>query len=147
RQGADDPESVARGMARIEHEALRMSELVEDLLLLARLDQGHPLRREPVDLGALLAEAADAARVVEPDRPVTLVGPGTPVVVGGAPGRLRQVLDSLLANVREHTGPATPVHLRLAGDDGRATVVVADEGPGMTDAEASKAFERFWQAP
>jgi two-component system OmpR family sensor kinase len=145
RQGATDPDAVALGMDRIEREATRMSELVEDLLLLARLDQGHELRLDTVDLTDVVADAVDAARTVEPARRIDLDLPSVRVTLLGDPGRLRQVLDNLLANVREHTTAATPVTVALTADDTSATIVVRDEGPGMTREEAERAFERFWQ--
>jgi two-component system OmpR family sensor kinase len=146
RQGAKSPADVERAMARIEHEAVRMGVLVEDLLLLARLDQGRPLETAPVDLTALVLDAATAARAVEPERPFRVDVGDRPVVVSGDGHRLRQVLDNLLANVREHTTPTTPVSLRLATTETTATVVVADEGPGMPPEAAARVFDRFWQA-
>jgi two-component system OmpR family sensor kinase len=146
RQGARSPEDVARAMARIEHEAMRMGHLVEDLLLLARLDQGRPLEREPVDLGTVVLDTVASAGAVEPDRPIRVeLGEG-PAEVQGDPNRLRQVLDNLLANVREHTPPGTPASVRLVATDADVALVVADEGPGMTADDASHAFDRFWQA-
>jgi two-component system OmpR family sensor kinase len=145
RQGATDPDDVARGMERIEREATRMSELVDDLLLLARLDQGHELRVDQVDLRAILDEAVDAARVIDPSRTIAVGRPVAPVEVDGDGDRLRQVVDNLLANVREHTGPATKVTITLTADDDATTLVFADDGPGMTEEEAERAFERFWQ--
>jgi two-component system OmpR family sensor kinase len=145
RQGATDPDSVSLGMARIEREATRMSELVEDLLLLARLDQGHELRLDVVDLTEVVGDAVDAARVVEPGRAIDLDLPVDRVTLHGDGGRLRQVIDNLLANVREHTGPDAPVHVTLTSDGDAATLVVQDAGPGMTQEEAERAFERFWQ--
>ena len=146
RQGATSPDDVARSMARIEHEAVRMSQLVEDLLLLARLDQGRPLERQPVDLAAIALEAVAAAGAVEPDRPIHVdIGDG-PVEVSGDAHRLRQVVDNLLANIREHTPPTTPASVRVEADAAGVRVVVADEGPGMTVEEAAHAFDRFWQA-
>jgi len=139
-----DPGSVAQGMARIEGEATRMGELVEDLLLLARLDQGLALRVEPVDLSALAAEAVAAARVVAPGRVIELDAPA-PVVVPGDPGRLRQALDNLLANAREHTPASAPVEVRVDLDGAFARLDVVDHGPGMTGEEVARAFERFWQ--
>ena len=146
RQGARSEEEVARAMARIELEAVRMGSLVEDLLLLARIDQGRPLEREPVDLVNVTLEAVAAAGAVEPDRPIRVdVGEGPVEVVGDA-HRLRQVIDNLLANIREHTPAGTPASVQVAVTEEGVTVVVADEGPGMTDEEAARAFDRFWQA-
>ncbi|MEA2900743.1 MAG: two-component system, OmpR family, sensor kinase [Actinomycetota bacterium] len=148
RQGARSPEEVARAMGRIEHEAVRMGDLVGDLLLLARLDQGRPLERDDVDLTALVLDAVAAAKAVEPDRRVQVDVGEEPVTVSGDPHRLRQVVDNLLANVRDHTPPATAVAVRLGVTPSRsqATLVVADDGPGMAPEDAAHAFDRFWQA-
>jgi two-component system OmpR family sensor kinase len=146
RQGARSPDEVALAMARIEHEATRMGHLVEDLLLLARLDQGRPLDREPVDLGPLVLDTVSAAGAVEPQRPINVDIAESAPQVRGDRNRLRQVVDNLLANVREHTPPATPVSVRLAATDGNVVLTVADDGPGMTADDASHAFDRFWQA-
>jgi two-component system OmpR family sensor kinase len=146
RQGARSPEEVERAMSRIEREAVRMGVLVEDLLLLARLDQGRPLETAPVDLTALVLDAATGARAVEPDRPFRVDVGERPVVVTGDGHRLRQVVDNLLTNVREHTTPTTAVAVTLAADDATATLVVADEGPGMPAEAAARVFDRFWQA-
>jgi len=146
RQGARSPEEVARAMSRIEHEAVRMGDLVGDLLLLARLDQGRPLEREQVDLTDLVLHAVGAAKAVEPERTVNVDVGEQPVAVSGDPHRLRQVVDNLLANVRDHTGPGTAVEVRLRTTGRLATLVVADDGPGMTAEEAARAFDRFWQA-
>src|SRR5206468_3671058 len=145
RQGANGPADVERAMARIEREAVRMSDLVEDLLLLARLDQGRPLETAPVDLTALVLDAVTAARVVEPDRPMQVDVGDAPAVVVGDGNRLRQVVDNLLTNVREHTAPTTAVSVKLSSDPAAATLVVADDGPGMTAEDAAHAFDRFWQ--
>ena len=108
RRGADSrPEDLEKSMARIEAEAGRMGVLVDDLLLLARLDQGRPLERDPVDLTRVVGEAVDAARAIDPDRPVELEADGE-VEVRGDELRLRQVLDNLLENARVHTPPKTP---------------------------------------
>jgi two-component system, OmpR family, sensor kinase len=146
RQGARSPEDVERAMARIEREAVRMGDLVEDLLLLARLDQGRPLERAPVDLTALVLDAATAARAVEVDRPLRINVGEKPVVVTGDGNRIRQVIDNLLANVREHTAPTTGVSVTLTTGQDTATLVVADDGPGMTAETAGRVFDRFWQA-
>ena len=144
RGARDRPEDLARAMAGIEREAQRMGVLVDDLLLLARLDQGRPLEREPVDLAEVAREAVDVARVLEPDRPVDLVAP-EPVVVEGDPERLRRALDNLLSNVRAHTPPGTPARVTVAQDDGTAMLEVADEGPGLTEEQAERVFERFYR--
>jgi two-component system, OmpR family, sensor kinase len=144
RGARDRPEDLARAMAGIEREAQRMGVLVDDLLLLARLDQGRPLEREEVDLTEVAREAVDVARVLEPERPVELVAL-EPVVVDGDPERLRQVLDNLLANVRAHTPADTAVKVTVAREDGTVLLEVADEGPGLTDEQAAHVFERFYR--
>jgi two-component system OmpR family sensor kinase len=143
RGARDRPEDLARAMAGIEREAKRMGVLVDDLLLLARLDQGRPLDRKPVDLAEVASDAVDAARAVDPERPLEL--DVEPVVVDGDPERLRQVIDNLLANVRSHTPPGTPARVRVGLDNGSALVEVADEGPGLTEEQATHAFERFYR--
>jgi two-component system OmpR family sensor kinase len=145
RRGADDPDAVALGMARIEAEATRMSELVEDLLVLARLDQGHPLRTEPVDVAVVARAAVEAAQAVEPHRHIDLTVPASPMVVLGDPGRLRQAVDNLLANVREHTDVTTSVQVEVVATGPAAVLRVADDGPGMSVDLAARAFERFCQ--
>ncbi len=119
-----------------------MGELVEELLLLARLDQGLLLEQRPVDMSAVVDAAIDAARAAEPERPIE-VNLQSPLVVLGAESRLRQVVDNLLTNARVHTPPGTPIDVRLAGEDAEAVLEVADEGPGVPAEEAEKIFERF----
>jgi two-component system OmpR family sensor kinase len=146
RRGADRrPEDLAKSMQRIEDEATRMGVLVDDLLLLARLDQGRPLEREPVDLAAVVGQAVDAAHAVEPDRPLSLAV-DSPVIVVGDRRRLRQVVDNLLANVRTHTPPGCPARVTVGSENGNAVVEVADEGPGIDPAAAERVFERFYRA-
>ncbi|TMR02723.1 HAMP domain-containing protein [Actinomadura soli] len=145
RGAADRPEDLAKAMRRIESEAERMGRLVDEMLLLARLDEGRPLEREPVDLAALAADAVADATVVEPGRPLTLETDG-PVVVTGDAGRLRQVLDNLLANVRRHTPPGTAATVRVSERDGDAVLEVADEGPGIPAGDRARVFERFYRA-
>jgi two-component system OmpR family sensor kinase len=145
-RGADrNPEDLGRLLHGIENEAVRMGILVDDLLLLARLDQGRPLERVPVDLGALASEAVDAARAIDPARPLELHVEGS-VEVQGDRVRLRQVIDNLLANVRAHTpdGTAADVSVRADGDLG--ILVVSDEGPGLSPEQQAQAFERFYRA-
>ena len=145
RGAADRPEDLAKAMRRIEEESARMGVMVDDLLLLARLDQGRPLDREPVDLGIIAADAIDDARTVDPGRPITLEAPEA-AVVAGDDARLRQVVANLLANARQHTPPGTPVVVRVGIDDGTAVLEVADEGPGLAPEQAARVFERFYRA-
>lgn len=147
RGAASRPDDLAQAMTRIESEARRMGSLVEELLLLAKLDQGLPQAREPVDLNALAAEAVDDARVLAPGRPLFLeTGAGGPVVVRGDADRLRQVLANLLANVRHHTPEGTESRVRVGRAGGRAVIEVADSGPGLDDEQAHHVFERFYRA-
>ena len=146
RRGADTrPEDLARLLSRIEEEAARMGVLVDDLLLLTRLDEGRPLDRAPVDVGAVAADAVEAARVVEPERVIGLTIDGS-VEVEGDRDRLRQVVDNLLANVRAHTPAGSPADVRVWAEGGRALVEVADQGPGLSDDDAEHVFERFYRA-
>src|SRR5262249_43064139 len=131
-------------MKGISRESERMSVLVEDLLLLAHLDEGRPLEREPVSLHEVVAEAVETARTLEPDRPVDL--DLTPVVVEGDRDRLRQVVDNLLSNVRSHTPAEARLRIDLARIDGSALLTVADSGPGMDAEQVAHVFERFYRA-
>lgn len=145
---ADNPDDLARALRRIESEAERMGVIVDEMLLLARLDQGRPLDRAAVDIALLAADALADARAVEPDRPLQLVSDG-PAEVDGDAGRLRQVLANLLANVRQHTPPGTPATLRITdGTDDTDDVVieVSDEGPGLTPEQSERVFERFYRS-
>ena len=144
-RGADSrPDDLARTMSGISRESERMSLLVDDLLLLARLDEGRPLEREPVPLEGVVSEAVDTALAVDPGWPIALEA--EPTVVLGDRDRLRQLVDNLLANVRAHTPVGTPVDVRLATSGGSAVLTVADAGPGFTEDEAARAFERFYRA-
>lgn len=146
RRGGDrHPEDLPRLMARIESEASRMGVLVEDLLLLTRLDQGRPLEMAPVDLGALATDAVEAARTIDPDRPLGLNVQGSVEVLGDR-HRLRQVVDNLLANVRTHTPPGAPASVTVRLAAGRAIVEVADGGPGIDPADGQHIFERFFRS-
>jgi two-component system OmpR family sensor kinase len=145
RRGGDDPEQVARSMGRIEAEADRMSQLVEDLLTLTRLDEGRPLERAPVDLAELATMVVDDARVVDAGHPLTLHAPAA-VVVDGDADRLTQVLVNLVANAQRHTPAGTPVTVRVAANGTAALVEVVDHGPGLRTDEAAQVFERFYRA-
>jgi two-component system OmpR family sensor kinase len=138
------PDDLERVMTGISRESERMSTLVEDLLLLARLDNGRELEHAPVALDELATEAVETARAVDPSRPVDLAL--EPLVARGDRIRLRQVVDNLLGNARSHTPPGTAVHVRVARDGSDALIEVADDGPGMTAEQAQRAFERFYRA-
>ena len=142
--GLRDDAALAEAMRRMEQEAHRMAALVEDLLLLARIDQHRPLERGQVRLDRIVTDAVADARAVEPDRPIDLRA--HPLVVLGDEMRLRQVVGNLLANARLHTPAGTPVHVSVASGDGTARLEVADEGPGMPPDVAAKVFERFYRA-
>jgi two-component system, OmpR family, sensor kinase len=144
-RGADRrPDDLARAMTGISRESERMSELVEDLLLLARLDEGQPLEREPVELSELAAEAVETARAVDPTHPLDLDAQEARVL--GDRARLRRVLDNLLGNVRSHTPAGTAAHVRVIAANGSAVIEVADEGPGLPDGEGENVFRRFYRA-
>jgi signal transduction histidine kinase len=145
RQGAlPTAEAIANAMGRIESEGARMARLVDDLLLLARTDQGRPLEKEPVDLVRLAREAAGDFAAADPDRPLTSDLDGSAVVVGD-PIRLRQAIDNLLANVRAHTPSGTPARVSVQRNGRWAEVTVADEGPGIPAQDQPRVFERFWR--
>ena len=135
------PDDLERAMSGISRESERMSLLVEDLLLLARLDEGRPLERSPVDLREVAGEAVETARTVEPSRPISL--DAASAIVLGDRDRLRQVVDNLLSNVRAHTPAESPVHVRVTHSDGSAVIEVEDTGPGLGDEEVDQVFERF----
>jgi two-component system OmpR family sensor kinase len=146
------PEDLDRMMHRVEAEASRMGLLVEDLLLLARLDQQRPLEIKPVDLLTLAADAVQDARIIAPERPIDLeVAPGAAFIVNGDEARLRQVIGNLMTNALTHTPPKTPVKVtigsgKLPGGDPAAVLSVADQGPGLSEDQARHVFERFYRA-
>ena len=144
--GLREADALDQAMRRTEQEAIRMGSLIDDLLLLARLDEGRPLDRAPVDLGVLVVDAAADARAVAPDRPIR-AEPSADVVVDGDEDRLRQVLANLVNNALVHTPSGTAVTLRAHHDgDGVAVLEVEDAGPGMAPDDAASAFERFYRA-
>jgi two-component system, OmpR family, sensor kinase len=145
RGARDRPEDLATSMRYIRAEADRMSELVNDLLLLARLDRERPFEREEVDLGEVVDDAVHAAKVSAPERVISFVDLG-PVQVEGDAGRLRQVADNLLANAVRHTPPGTPVEVQLRSVDGSALLEVQDHGAGIPDEEQDRIFEPFRRA-
>ncbi|WP_086665059.1 sensor histidine kinase [Lentzea kentuckyensis] len=141
RTGEDLPPEVTHAMNRVESEALRMTSLVEDLLLLARLDAGRPLEREDVDLSRLVLDVVGDARIAGPDHSWKLQLPQQPVVVPGDVQRLHQVLGNLLSNARTHTPPGTTVTTGLSVHNGRVDLTVTDDGPGVP--QGLEVFERF----
>ncbi len=146
RRGAHHrPEDLAKTMRSIEEEATRMGVLVDDLLLLARLDDHRPLAEAPVNLADVVHQAVDAARVIDNGHPLDLESAG-PVWVVGDRVRLRQVVDNLLTNVRTHTPPATPATVRVRSDNGSAVIEIHDRGVGLSPEEAARVFERFYRA-
>lgn len=145
RQGAlPDENAVNTAMGRIESEGARMARLVDDLLLLARMDQARGVERKPVDLTALVTDAVADFQVVTPNHPVTMQV--EPVVVAGDRLRLRQVVDNLLSNVRTHTPAGTAVTVTLHKGLEMAVLSVADNGPGISPEDQEHIFERFWRA-
>jgi two-component system OmpR family sensor kinase len=144
RGASERPDDLARSMAGISRESERMSLLVDDLLLLARLDEGRPLELRPVELDDLVSEAVETAQAVEPERPIELEV--DPAVVLGDRDRLRQIVDNLLANVRSHTPPGTPARVTVRRENGTAEIAVADSGPGLDAEQVAHLFERFYRA-
>jgi two-component system OmpR family sensor kinase len=160
RQGAvSEPEDVASAMRRIEDEAARMGLLVEDLLLLARLDEERPSRTELVDITVLAADAVQDARAIAPDRVITLEGRGGPLAateIVGDERRLRQVITNLVANAVNHTPAGTPIEVAVGaiGGPGRSgspvstgvAFEVRDHGGGVDPAQTGRVFERFFRS-
>jgi two-component system OmpR family sensor kinase len=144
-QGASvRPDDLERVLHGIRHETARMGHLVEDLLLLARLDEGRPLERTEVELVGVAADAIRTATTVGPQWPVRLEA-REPVEVFGDRARLRQVLDNLLANVRAHTPEGTSTVVTVARESDDAVITVADDGPGVSAEESARLFERFYR--
>jgi two-component system OmpR family sensor kinase len=149
------PDDVDRLMGRVEKEAARMGLLVEDLLLLARLDHRRPLARQPVDLLSLAADAVHDTRLLAPSRPIELsVAPGAAFLVIGDEPRLRQVIGNLMSNALTHTPDGTPIEVSISsgvldlrkGDPTPAVLLdVTDHGPGMPPEQAQRVFERFYR--
>jgi two-component system OmpR family sensor kinase len=143
--GLREEKELDEALRRTEQEAVRMGGLVDDLLHLARLDQGRPLEQARVDLAALARDAARDGQAVDQTRPIT-VQAGGPLVVLGDEHRLRQVLANLVTNAIVHTDPATPVLVRASRQGDDAVIEVIDHGDGMDPDVAERAFERFFRA-
>jgi two-component system OmpR family sensor kinase len=143
-----------RIMERVEQESSRMGGLVQDMLVLARLDQQRPIERRPVDLLTLVADAVQDARIVAPGRAIDLtVGSGTAFLVLGDEPRLRQVISNLMTNALTHTPEGSPIGVRILTGHQQANppvpcavLEVTDHGPGLTPEQASRVFERFYRA-
>jgi two-component system OmpR family sensor kinase len=150
--GLTEPGDVDRTMRRIESESGRLAGLVEDLLLLARLDEGAaalPMDLAPMDLRTLAADARLDLRALDPARPVELTGPdgglpaGAPIL--GDEARLRQVVSNLVGNAVAHTPPGTPVRIGVGTVAEDAVLLIEDRGPGLTGEQAEKVFDRFYR--
>ena len=145
RKGALDAAGEVAAMARIEAESRRMSGLVEDLLLLARLDEQRPLHLQSTDLSAIAQDAVIDARAVEPARDL-VCDASTPVLVHGDTARLRQVLDNLLRNVRVHTPITAGATVSVQAESEHAILTVTDRGPGIAPEHLDDVFDRFWRS-
>ncbi|CAL9399681.1 Adaptive-response sensory-kinase SasA [Streptomyces sp. enrichment culture] len=145
---ANEPGEREKHLARLRAEAARMGVLLDDLLLLARLDAAEvetPLRMADSDLTDLARQAADAFRASHPGRELTVTAPAEPVRLRLDPQRIRQVLDNLLTNAAVHTPPGTEVTVRVTHDTRAARVEVADTGPGIPPADRARVFDRFYR--
>jgi two-component system OmpR family sensor kinase len=140
-----DPEDVEKAMSRIEDEAARMGALVEDLLVLARLDEAPDKHDGPVDVALIAEDAAEDARAIDPERPIAASG-AAEAVVRGDDGQLRQVLANLVRNALVHTPAGTPVAVTTTVADGHVEVEVRDEGPGLPGDDPEAIFGRFWRS-
>ena len=146
RRGASEsPTDAELARRRIEDESVRMSTLVDDMLLIARLDQGRPLEAKPVDLQLIARDAAADARAVAPQREIALDAPDR-VLVAGDDTRLRQVVGNLVRNALVHTPTTTPVEIAVTTHNGSARLSVADHGPGLPPGDRDRIFEPFYRA-
>jgi two-component system, OmpR family, sensor kinase len=145
RGAAESPRDSETARRRIEEESVRMTGLVDDLLVLARLDQGRPMDKVAVDLRAIATDAVADARVVAPQRQINLSANG-PVIVTGDDTRLRQVLGNLVRNALVHTPQQTPIEVAVATEDTVGRVSVTDHGPGLAADDVEKIFEPFYRA-
>ncbi|CAB4910502.1 unannotated protein [freshwater metagenome] len=143
RSGQKMPEQVRHSLDRIESEAERMTGLVEDLLLLARLDEGRELEQKPVDVSRIVVDALSDAHAAGPDHEWRMTMPDEPVLVSGDAPRIHQVVANLLANARVHTPPGTVVTVGIEPRDHTVSVTVTDNGPGISAKDQAGLFERF----
>ena len=134
---------MKQAVDRIESESIRMTSLVEDLLLLARLDEGHTLQMETVDLAQIVRDALSDAYVTSPEHEWGAVGVEEPVLITGDTAAIHQVVVNLLANARVHTPPGTAVDVRVKQSAHKTVLQVEDSGPGIPQDARKKLFERF----
>ncbi|MEI6671717.1 MAG: HAMP domain-containing sensor histidine kinase, partial [Actinomycetes bacterium] len=147
RQGAvTGAKETSELIGRIENESKRMGSLVEDLLLLARLDQAREMDTKPVDINKVVEEAVISARAAGPHHPVKLISAGAEIFTLGDESRIHQVVANLLANARAHTPAGTPITVSLSTTDAGVEVTVADKGPGLSIEDQRRIFERFYRA-
>lgn len=144
--GLTSPGAVDDAMQRIRHEARRMTGLVEELLVLARVDAQTSVRRVPVELIGLVSGVAADFQVLEPRRPLALHLPDSAFVVGD-PDQITQVLMILLDNARKYSPPESPIEINVETSDGKVRVAVRDRGPGLEAGELERVFDRFYRAP
>lgn len=145
RGGLETPEAEDRAWSRIESESRRMGNLIEDLLMLARLGQTQPLQLADADLVRIAGEAASDHNAIDPTRPASVEGPPS-LVIRGDVDRLHQVVSSLLANTRVHTPPGTTVRIEIRDAGDGVELVVTDDGPGIPDDALGHVFDRFYRA-
>ena len=147
RQGAVKGEAQTTELiSRIEKESVRMGSLVEDLLLLARLDQSREMVKVPVDLVQTVSDAVASARAAGPEHPIAILNPEQELYVLGDSNRIHQVIANLLANARTHTPAGTPISISITQTGDGVKISVADKGPGLSEADQSRIFERFYRA-
>jgi two-component system, OmpR family, sensor kinase len=147
RQGAVVGEDKVKELvARIEKESIRMGSLVEDLLLLARLDQAPDVASDPVDVNHLVSEVIESARAAGPNHPISFAKPDEDVFVLGDSQRIHQAVANLLANARAHTPAKTPITVVIEQSESESIISVTDTGPGLSKEDQSRIFERFFRA-
>jgi two-component system OmpR family sensor kinase len=147
RQGAVTGEKdTSELIGRIENESKRMGSLVEDLLLLARLDQAREMDSKPVDINQVVEDAVISAHAAGPNHPIELVRENEEIFTLGDEVRIHQVVANLLANARAHTPAGTPITVTVKSTSAGAEISVADNGPGLSEEDQAKIFERFYRA-
>jgi two-component system OmpR family sensor kinase len=141
----DNPADLARAMAGIQLETVRMKDLTEALLTLATTEDHGTAETQPVEVTTVIHQAVEAATAVDPRWPITVTTDPGITPVEAEPAQLRQVLDNLIGNVRTHTPPGTTTHIRARQQATDVVITVADDGPGLTDDERAHMFDRFWR--